>query len=305
MPVILEIDDHIATVTIDNAAQANVITHEIARDLDAAWRTCQDDHDIRAVILTATGDRHFSAGHDLRQPSNVSADDAELMGLERTFRPLSGTVSGFRSGADSKMADHFPRITKPVVAAVNGMAVGAGLYVLLASTDIRIAARGTAKFKFGLVSRGWIGAGPSATLLLKQLRYVDAMRMLLEDPMIDADEAVRIGLVNEAVEQSELMPKAHAIASKLAALPVHAIRFIKEFAHGFAELPTDQAWRVQSLMNDLLLHNTADGKEGRVAFTEKRDPDWTGDYANTKVRASDLTDQERKRIDDLRREFNW
>ena len=305
MPANLEIADHVATITIDNPDRANVITHEMARELGSAWRTCQDDRNIRAVILTASGYRHFSAGHDLRQPDNVSADDLDLIGLERTFRPLSGSVNGFRSGADPAMADHFPRITKPVIAAVNGMAVGAGLYMLLASTDIRIAARGNARFKFGLVGRGWIGAGPSTTLLLKQLRYVDAMRMLLEDPTIDADEAVRIGLVNEAVEPSELMPTARATASQLARLPVHATRFIKEFAHNFAELPTGQAWRVQSLMNDLLLHNTSDGKEGRAAFLERREPSWTGDYANTKARVSELTDQEHERLDDLRREFNW
>lgn len=305
MPVQLEIADHIATITIDNPDRANVITHEMARELDVAWRTCQDDHNVRGVILTGSGDRHFSAGHDLRQPDGVSADDLELTGLERTFRPLSGTANGFRTGTDSTMADHFPRITKPVVAAVNGVAVGAGLYVLLASTDIRIAARGRAAFNFGLVSRGWIGAGPSATLLLKQLRYVDAMRMLLEDPTIDADEAVRIGLVNEAVEPSELMQRARAVAKKLASQPVHAVRYIKEFAHRFAELPADQAWRVQTLMNDLLLHNTADGREGRAAFMEKRQPEWTGDYTGTKDRVSDLSDAERKRLDDLRRDINW
>lgn len=305
MQVQLEIADHIATITIDNPNRANVITHEMARELDVAWRTCQDDHNVRAVVLTGSGDRHFSAGHDLRQPDGISADELELMGLERTFRPLSGTANGFRTGADPTMADHFPRLTKPVVAAVNGVAVGAGLYVLLASTDIRIAARGRAAFKFGLVSRGWIGAGPSATLLLKQLRYVDAMRMLLEDPTIDADEAVRIGLVNEAVEPSELMQRARAVALTLASQPIHAVRYIKEFAHKFAELPAEQAWRVQTLMNDLLLHNTADGREGRAAFMEKRQPEWTGDYTGTKARASELSDAERKRLDDLRRDINW
>ena len=305
MPIDLKTSGNVATITIDNPDRANVITHQTARELDSAWRVCQDDYNIRAVILTAVGSRHFSAGHDLRQPDNVSADDYGLIALERTFRPLSATVNGFRSGADPSMADHFPRITKPVIAAVNGMAVGAGLYMLLASTDIRIAARGNAGFKFGLVGRGWIGAGPSATLLLKQLRYVDAMRLLLQDPTIDADEAVRIGLINETVEPSELMPKAQAIAAQLAGLPVHAVRFIKEFAHSFSELPTEQAWRVQSLMNDLLLHNTADGTEGRDAFTERREPKWSGDYANTKARVSNLTDQKRKHLDELRREFNW
>ena len=305
MLVEYQLTDSIATITINNPERANVITQEVASDLSDAWRTCQDDHQVKAVVLTAAGDRHFSGGHDLVPRSDVSRDELRYLSLERTFRPVSGTVNGFPTGADPTMADHFPRISKPVVAAVNGLAVGAGLYLLLASTDIRIAARGNAYFRYGLVSRGWIGAGPSATLLLKQLRHVGAMRMLLEDPLIDADEAVRIGLVNEAVEPSDTMPKAQAVARSLAERPAHAVRFIKEFAHHFADLPVEQAWRVQSLMNDLLVHDTEDGVEGRESFLERRAPEWTGDYQGTEIRIGDLSDEQRERLEKLRREISW
>ena len=305
MLVECQLTDSIATVTINNPERANVITQQVAGELSDAWRRCQDDHRVKAVVLTAAGDRHFSGGHNLVPRSGVTQEELQYLSLERTFRPLSGTVNGFPTGADPTMADHFPRISKPVVAAVNGLAVGAGLYLLLASTDIRIAARGNAYFKYGLVSRGWIGAGPSATLLLKQLRHVDAMRMLLEDPTIDADEAVRIGLVNEAVEPQELMPTARAVARSLAEKPVHAVRFIKEFAHRFADLPVEQAWHVQSLMNDLLVHSTADGTEGRTSFLDRREPEWTGDYQGTEIRTGDQSDEQRERLEKLRREIDW
>ena len=305
MTIRYSLEDHVATITIDEPGRANVITHNSAVELDGVWRVCQDDHNVRAVILTGAGDRHFSGGHDLSVDGNVSDAEAKFSALERTFRPLSATVNGLRTGSDPTLPDHYPRISKPVVAAVNGWAVGAGLYLLLASTDIRIAARGKANFRFGLISRGWIGAGPSATMLLKQLRHVDAMRMLLEDPVVDADEAVRIGLVNETVAPDDLMPRAREIARRLAQQPVHAARFIKEFAHKFAELPTDQAWRVQSLMNDLLLHNTEDASEGRDSFVERREPEWTGDYANSEIRLSELSDEERKRLEERRRSINW
>lgn len=305
MPIHLAISDAIATITIDEPDRANAITHESAKELADAWRQCQDDDEVRAVILTATGDRHFCGGHDLSPVPDVGDDLADLLALDRTFRPRSATVNGFRTGVDPMMADHFPRLTKPVVAAVNGWAVGAGLYLLLASTDIRVADRASARFRYGLVSRGWIGAGPSATLLLRQLRHVDAMRMLLEDPIVDAEEALRIGLVNELVEAHRLSERAHEIAAELAAKPVHAVRFIKEFAHRFADLPVDQAWRVQSLMNDLLLHNTADGKEGRRAFLERREPRWSGDYANPDIDSESMTDAERERYRQLRRDVNW
>src|SRR5665213_3048835 len=85
--------------------------------------------------------------------------------------PVAGTVHGQKSGVDGRMGDHYPRVWKPVIAAVNGWAAGAGLYILLSSTDIRIASAEHARFKFALLTQGWLGNGPGASLLVKQLRY--------------------------------------------------------------------------------------------------------------------------------------
>jgi enoyl-CoA hydratase/carnithine racemase len=113
------------------------------------------------------------------------------------------------------MGDHYPRVWKPVIAAVNGWAAGAGMYILLASTDIRIASAENARFKFALTTQGWVGNGPGAALLVKQLRYVDAMKILLTDEPFDAAEALRIGLVNEVVPHGELMERAERYARHL------------------------------------------------------------------------------------------
>ena len=157
MSIRYETDGAIAVITIDNAHKANTIDKQHALELGQAWVNAWEDRDVRSIVLTGEGDRHFCGGHDLSMRDDVTEQEHDFLAVERIFRPPSGYVNGMRSGLDGGMADHFPRIHKPVVAAVNGWAVGAGLYLLLASTDIRIAAIGQAKFRFGLISRGWVG----------------------------------------------------------------------------------------------------------------------------------------------------
>ena len=147
---------------------------------------------------------------------------------------------------------------------------------MLASTDIRVASAEHARFKIALLSQGWLGAGPGATLLTRQLGYADAMRILLTDEPIDAAEALRIGLINEVVPHEHLLARAEEIARRIVTLPPVAVRMMKEFAIRYREVPFDQAWQVQTLMNTMLIQMTTDGEEGRRAFNEKRPPNFTG-----------------------------
>ena len=305
MTIRYEIEGSVALITIENARRANTLDKTHAVDLGRAWSTAWTDRNIRSIIITGEGDRHFCGGHDLTVRDDVSEKEHDFLAFERIFRPPAGYTNGFQTGIDGSMADHFPRIHKPVVAAVNGWAVGAGLYLLLASTDIRIAADGNANFRFGLISRGWVGAGPGATMLLKQLRYVDAMKMLLADETIDAKEAVRIGLVNEAVPADRLMPRALEIAHQIAEKPPLATTKMKEFVHRFSDLPVEQAWNVQSMINFLLLHTSQDAEEGRTSFLERRDPNYTGEYAGLEGFYENATDEEKARLDELKRQIDW
>ena len=305
MSIRYETHDHIAVITIANQRRANSLDKQHALDLGDTWRTAWDDRNVRAIIVTGEGDRHFCGGHDLAIRDDLTSEEHEFLALERIFRPPSNYTNGFQTGIDGGMADHFPRIHKPVIAAVNGWAVGAGLYLLLASTDIRIAARGNANFRFGLISRGWVGAGPGATMLLKQLRYVDAMKMLIADEPVNADEAVRIGLINEAVSSEKLMPRALELARRITELPPLATIKMKEFVHRFADLPVEQAWNVQAMMNFLLLHTTQDAQEGRTSFLERREPNYTGEYRGLEAFYENLFDEERARIDELKRQIDW
>jgi enoyl-CoA hydratase/E-phenylitaconyl-CoA hydratase/naphthyl-2-hydroxymethylsuccinyl-CoA hydratase len=112
--------------------------------------------------------------------------------------------------------------------------------------------------------------------LIRQLRYIDAMKILLTDDPFDAEEALRIGLVNEVVPHAQLLERAEKIARHIVTLPPVAVRMMKEFVIRFGDLPTDQAWHVQNLINSLLIQTTTDGEEGRQAFNEKRPPNFTG-----------------------------
>lgn len=305
MSIRYETEDHVAVITIANERKANTLDKEHALALGQAWANAWSGRQIRAIVVTGEGDRHFCGGHDLSLREDVTEEEHRFLSLERIFRPPDGYINGMQTGIDGGMADHFPRIHKPVVAAVNGWAVGAGLYLLLASTDIRIAAKGQANFRFGLISRGWVGAGPGATLLLKQIRYADAMNMLLADQTVDSDEALRIGLVNETVPPDQLMTRALETAHRITQLPPLATIKMKEFVHRFGDLPVEQAWNVQALINFLLLQTTQDAQEGRTSFLERREPNFTGEYVGMEGYYEDASEEQRARLEDLKRQIDW
>jgi enoyl-CoA hydratase/carnithine racemase len=276
MAIEYEVREHIARITLNHPEKANILDHEHSNQIAEAWTRAWEDRDVRVVIVTGAGERHFCAGHNLAVPEGVTPEESAFLRARRVFWPRAGSVNGVLAGPDPRMGDHYPQIYKPVIAAVNGWAAGAGLYMVLGSTDIRIACEEHARFKFALLSQGWLGVGPGATFLAKQLRYADAMRILLTDEPVDAAEALRIGLVNEVVPHDSLMERAEELARHIATMPPVAVRMMKEFVIRYREAPVDQAWHVQNLMNTLLIQMTADGVEGRRAFNEKRPPNFTG-----------------------------
>lgn len=301
VPILYEKRNGVAYITLDNPDKANVLDKATSDDISAAWIDMWEDRSVRCAILTGTGDRHFCGGHNLKPRPDLTAEDREYLRTQRIFWPLAGTVHGQKTGVDGRMGDHYPRVWKPVIAAVNGWAAGAGLYKLLASTDIRIASAENAKFKFALTSQGWLGHGPGASLLIKQLRYIDAMKILLTDLPFDAPEALRIGLINEIVPHADLMTRAEELARHICTLPPVAVRMMKEFVVRFGDMPTDQAWHIQNIINSLLIQTTADGEEGRQAFNEKRPPEFNGTLRRRGEPWEPLSEDEAKRLDDAYR----
>ncbi len=156
---------HIAYITINNPEKANILDRETSDEISAVWKEVWEDPDVRAAILTGTGERHFCAGHNLAPRPDITPEERERVRTESVFWPLAGTVNGARIGADGHLGDHYPQIWKPVIGAINGWAAGAGFYLMLTSTDIRLACSEHARFKFALLSQGWVGGGPGATYL--------------------------------------------------------------------------------------------------------------------------------------------
>jgi enoyl-CoA hydratase/carnithine racemase len=304
MPKILyEKRNKIAYITINNADKANILDRETSDQISVVWKEVWEDPGVRAAILTGTGERHFCAGHNLATRPDVTVEERERVRTESVFWPLGSTVNGARIGTDGRLGDHYPQIWKPVIAAINGWAAGAGFYLMLTSTDIRLACSEHARFKFALLSQGWVGGGPGATYLTRQVAYADAMRILLTDEPFDAAEALRINLINEVVSHDKLMSRAEEIATQIVNMPPLAVRMMKEFIVRFRDIPITEAWRVQTLMNALLTQLTTDGDEGRQAFLEKRPPNFTGGIRQKGEAYPGLSEEEWARFDDLRREI--
>ncbi len=301
MAIDYEVRDHIGYITLNMPEKANILDRDTSDQITQVWKDAWTDRDVRVVIITGAGKRHFCAGHNLQVPEGVTAEDREFNRVYSAFWPPAGSVNGTPVGLDGHRGDHYPQIWKPVIAAVNGWAAGAGLYLTLGSTDIRVACAEHARFKFALLRLGGLGGGPGATLLLKQLRYIDAMKMLLTDQEVDAAEAVRIGLINEAVPCEDLMTRAEELAREIVAMPPVAARMMKEFANRFGDMPFDQMWQVQHLMTTMLSNMTTDGEEGRIAFNEKRPANYTGALRRRGEPFAQPTPEDWERLDDLRR----
>lgn len=304
MPKVLyEKRDKIAYVTLNNPEKANILDRETSDEISQVWKEVWEDRDVRAVILTGTGTRHFCAGHNLATRPDITEEERQRVRAEAVFWPLASTVNGARIGADGRLGDHYAQIWKPVIAAINGWAAGAGFYLMLTSTDIRLASREHARFKFALLSQGWVGSGPGATYLTRQVSYADAMRILLTDEAFDAAEALRINLINEVVPHERLLSRAEEIATQITKMPPLAVRMMKEFVSRFRDIPITEAWRVQTLMNALLTQLTTDGDEGRQAFLEKRPPEFSGGIRRKGEAYPELDDEAWERIDEVRREL--
>jgi enoyl-CoA hydratase/carnithine racemase len=301
MPINYEKRDGVAYITLNNPAKANILDKATSDAISDAWIDLWEDRSIRCAIVTGAGDRHFCGGHNLQSRPDLSAEDREYLRTQRIFWPLAGTVHGQKTGLDGRMGDHYPRVWKPVIAAINGWAAGAGLYMLLTSTDIRIASAEHARFKVSLLTQGWIGNGPGASMLVKQLRYADAMKILLTDEPFDAQEALRVGLINEVVPHADLMRRAETLARQIVKLPPAAVRMMKEFVVRFGNLPDDQAWHVQNLMNTLLIQTTTDGEDGRLAFNERRPPNFSGTLRQRGEPWPELSEDEARRLDEAYR----
>jgi enoyl-CoA hydratase len=246
----------VAVVTIDRADKLNALNASIVADLFDAFISLADADDVRGIVLTGAGPKAFVAG----------ADIGELA----TMTPLSG-VGVSRAGQDAFR--FIETMRKPVVAAVNGFALGGGLELALAC-HLRIASE-NAKLGLPEVKLGIIPGYGGTVRLPRLVGRGRALEMILTGEMIDAAEAHRIGLVNRIVPQAELLSNAEALVGKIATNGPVAVAFaIEAVDHGYNST-TEDALRLESNLFGLLAA-TADMKEGMAAFLEKRKAEFRG-----------------------------
>jgi 2-(1,2-epoxy-1,2-dihydrophenyl)acetyl-CoA isomerase len=252
------LDEAVATITLNRPQARNALTAEMKDALLAAVRKAAPDPAVRAVIITGAGEA-FCAGQDLREHAEVLASGAEPTATVRQhYNPIITTIM---------------TMPKPVIAAVNGSAAGAGASLALAC-DFRVAARRASL----LMAFARVGLGADSGASVTLLRLAGAARaaelLMLAEP-VDADHALAAGLVTTVVAGDKVMPEATRLARRLAAGPTAAYGGIKAellyFAtHGLAESLEHEA-QVQAELG-----KTADHQAATLAFTQKQRPSFRG-----------------------------
>ncbi|MCC6173877.1 MAG: enoyl-CoA hydratase/isomerase family protein [Chloroflexi bacterium] len=268
--VLYEKRGHTAVITINRPEVLNALHYPANEELFDIWTDFMDDPDVWTAVLTGAGDRAFCAGADIKYMASIS-------------QPVPTSV---REASDSRIQFAglvHRRITKPIIAAVNGYCLGGGLETAMAC-DIVIASEHA---RFGTPEIKNTGGYPASGGVHRLPRHVPrkiAMQMLLTGEHLSADEALRYGLINKVVPTARLMPEALALAEIINSRPPMAARAIKEMVDCSLDLPLEYpvdtrlcAWDLDDDIGGKL-RATEDWKsrEGPRAFVEKRKPVWLG-----------------------------
>jgi enoyl-CoA hydratase/carnithine racemase len=267
-----EVADRVATITLNRPAKLNAWTAVMEREVRAAMEEAQGDQSVRAILLTGAG-RGFCAGADMSLLSSVAEKGLDQARRAKALRPSDGEREGVRRDFRRKYS-YFPAITKPVIAAIQGPVVGLGLVIAL-YCDLRFASD-AARFGTAFARRGLIAEYGMAWMLPRLVGHANALDLLFSARMIDAAEALRMGLVNQVFPQDVFLDKVREYARELAGnVSPRSVRVIKRQVYEamFQKLAeafeTSEREMVASLQSE-------DFKEGVAHFLEKRAPAFTG-----------------------------
>jgi len=254
--VLYEKKGAIAYVTLNRPKVLNALNGKTWEDLGAAFEQAREDAEVRGVILTGAGDKAFIAGADITELAHLSAVEAE------------------ESSANGQaVLNLVENLGKPVIAAINGFALGGGCETAMACT-IRIAAE-TAKFGQPEVKLGVLPGAGGTQRLPRLVGKGRALQLILTGEMIPAQEAWRIGLVNEVVPAANLISRAEAILKQIFGNAPVAIKHSLEAVNKGLETSQDEGLALEASFFGLCA-GTEDKKEGTSAFLEKRAPRFQG-----------------------------
>jgi enoyl-CoA hydratase len=249
--------DGVATITINRPEARNALNAAVLAGLGLGIEAADADPEIRAVVITATGDRAFCAGMDLRG--------------------FAEGTGGARSDEDQRGVDAYRRFVRegvatPVIGAANATAVAGGFELLLAC-DL-VVASSAARFGLPEVKRSLFAAG-GGVFLGRRIPIAVALELTLTGDPIDATRAVQLGLINRVVDPERVLDEAIALAGAIAANGPLGVRATKQLVRAAASLPQEEVWALQEEVQPGVF-GSEDAREGATAFIEKRDPVWRG-----------------------------
>jgi len=252
----VETADGVTTITINRPQALNVLTSVTMQELEQAFLAARHDPAVRVVILTGSGEKAFVAGGDIREAQATLA---------------AGAVSAREQFASrgQRLMTLIERLGKPVIAAVNGYALGGGSEILQAC-HLAVAAE-TAKFGQPEINLGFNPCWGGTQRLPRQVGRKHAMALILTGEMIDAQEAYRIGLVNTVVPLKDLMAEAEKLARLLASKSPIALQLCVEAVNRGCEMPLDDGLEYETTLFAVAVAS-GDAQEGTQAFLEKRKP---------------------------------
>ncbi len=255
MGVDFEKEGHVAYITLNRPEAMNSLDPESVTRLADVWSEVRNDPDIRVSVLTGAGEKAFSTGTDMKKTP-----------------PPKECMAAIYLREGQPIIPHM-KMWKPIIAAINGFAIGGGLEMALAC-DLRIASS-TARFGLTEVKVASLAGLNGTQCLPRAIPQAVAMKMLLTGEMIDAQEALRVGLVSDVVEPGELMDLAKKYAERIAGNAPLSIKAAKQAIVMGMDMPLEHGIAFSHLLWGVL-RDTEDRKEGFQAFAEKRAPQYKG-----------------------------
>ena len=265
--VLVEQRGCVAIITLNRPAKLNALDAQMMVELADAWAALARDDRVRAVLLTAAGDKAFCAGADLGSlaPLITGARTPETVSERRWVDEHQSLVNrALLRNTDFR---------KPVVAAINGLAVAGGFELLL-GTDIRVSSQG-AWFQLSEVRRGLIPSGGSLSRLPRQIGWANAQEIILTAEPFSAQRALAVGLINRIVAPEDLLPVAMDLCERITRGAPLALAKAKETTLLCSGRDLDEAFRIEESAQAVVMASS-DAREGPLAFMEKRKPRFTG-----------------------------